>query len=291
MLTIGGMTGVEAQRHAAAGPTDPADRGTLALARKHRAGIVALLVAFVVIGAVLAAGRSGTQATQPEARATDAALVIAAALGDPEAQDELERRREVLLESGLRRSVEGLDVRGQPFGFPLRNGAPSAAAAISPRLRAIERMQDRASDTQFKKTPVDHALDGLALRKPPLHVLQWVLTDGSPRLDSRARRERFFRLSEGEQARRLIPNVEHTVYARVDEDQFYAMSERARAAAVNDFYRAAEKRFQQEGISDFVLVVTPYTPTTEHLPAFAIGSGGSASLTALGRTRPDPSGV
>jgi len=68
------------------------------------------------------------------------------------------------------------------------------------------------------------------------------------------------------------------------------MSQRARAAAVRAFYRDAEKVVKKKGIRDFVLVVTPLTKTTEHLPPFAIGRDGTASLTPLGRERPD-SGV
>lgn len=148
-------------------------------------------------------------------------------------------------------------------------------------------MRDLAFGRQFKKSKVDKALDRLPLRKGPLDVLQWVTTDLTKSLDSKAERERLYRMSARARAKRLTPKISHEVYARVDRKRWYRMSKRARAAAVRAFYREAEKQFQKKGIRDFVLVVTPLTPTTEHLPAFAIGRGGSASLTPLGRNRPD----
>jgi hypothetical protein len=94
----------------------------------------------------------------------------------------------------------------------------------------------------------------LPLRKPPLHVVQWVTDSPLDKLHSKAERERF-----------------------------YGMSVRARQAAVKAFYRDADPLLKKAGLKDFVLVVTPLTETTKDLPAFAIGRDGSASLTDLGR--------
>lgn len=94
-------------------------------------------------------------------------------------------------------------------------------------------------------------------------------------------------MSPRAQAQALVPKLEHKLYARVDEDEFYGMSERAREAAVKTFYRDAEKLLlRKAGIHDFVLVVTRLTETLEQLPELAVGRDGSASLTPLGRARP-----
>lgn len=256
---------------------------------RTRTAIVALSAIALVVVTVLAFGGGTQHVTEPERHAADRALVIAAALGAGEAEDELERRTTTLHDEFQRRAA--LAERGPSFGLRPGDGDAARRSAIRRRITSIEQLRDRAADKLFEKTRVDRALDAIALRKPPLHVLQWVLTDREPGLDTRKDRERFFGMSEEEQARRLTPNVEHTVYARVDEDRFYAMSESQRAAAVKEFYRDAERHFLRLGIRDFVLVVAPYAPTTEHLPALAVGRDGAASLTPLGRTRPDPSGV
>lgn len=229
--------------------------------------ITTLLTAFVLACAALLVGCGGSKSgPPPEERATIDSLVIAEALGSGEAGRELERRE----------AAREVSAEFPRFGFRNQIG----------RLTAIEQLRDRAFDTRFQKTPFDRVVDKLPLREPPLHVLQWVLTDRSLTLDTRAERERFYRLPERAQAQWLVPKVEHKLYARVDEKQFYAMSESARAAAVEAFYRDAEKLFQQAGIRDFVLVVAPLTETLEQLPELAVGRGGSASLTLLGRARP-----
>lgn len=230
--------------------------------------ITTLLPALMLACTALLVGCGGSKSgLPPEEHAKIDSLVIAEALGSGEAERELERREEA-------REVSAEFPR---FGFRNETG----------RLTAIEQLRDRAFDTRFQKTPFDRVVDKLPLRAPPLHVLQWVLTDRSPILDTRAKRERFYRLSERAQAQWLVPKLEHKLYARVDEKQFYAMSESARAAAVKAFYRDAEKLFRQAGIRDFVLVVTPLTETLEQLPELAVGRAGSASLTLLGRA---PSG-
>src|SRR5215218_9252810 len=184
-----------------------------------------LLTAFGFVVVVVLVGCGGERDVSPEARATSRALVIAEALGSAEAERELERREEAL----------GDSVRPPVFGF---------ASGITPRLTAIERMRDDASDRLFQKTPFHRAVDELPFRQPPLRVRQWVLTDRSPRIQTRAQRERFFRMSERAQALLLEPKLEHKLYARVDEDQFYGMSARAREAAVKEFYRDAEQLFR-----------------------------------------------
>ena len=208
----------------------------------------------------------GSSDPPPEEHATLAALVIAEALGSAEAERELEQREE----------TREASAEFPQFGF--RNEID--------RRTAIQRMRDRAIDERFRRTPFDKAIDQLPLREPPLRVVQWVTTDRSPTLDTRTERERFYRLTEREQARWLIPRPEHKLYARVSQDQFYAMPERERASAVRAFYRDARKAFEDKGIRDFVLVVTPLTETLEQLPALAVGRDGSASLTLLGRMRP-----
>jgi hypothetical protein len=228
--------------------------------------MLALLTAFVF--AALLAGRGGTRDPPPEGGATVESLVIAEALGSAEAERELEQREKTL--------QARVDL--PRFGF----------RSESRELMAIARLRDFAINERFRKTPFDEAVGKLPFRKPPLRVLQWVLTDRSHTLDSRADRERFYRLSERAQTQWLTPKPEHKLYARVNEAEFYAMSEGARAKAVKVFYRSARRLFQHEGIRDFVLVVTPLTEALEHLPAFAVGRDGSASLTPLGRARPGP---
>lgn len=224
-----------------------------------RTGITTPLVALVLVSAGLVMGRG--EESPPEKRASDEALVRAEAAGSAEAERELERRNEKL----------------EAPAFAGRKGADR-------RVAAIERLQDNSFDKQFKKTPFDRGIDRLPLREPPLDVLQWVTTERSRMLEKRAERERFYRMSEREQARWLAPQRSNKLYARVDREDFFGMSVRERAAAVKAFYRDAEKLFRKRGIRDFVLVVTPYTKTTERLPAFAIGRDGSVSLTPLGAT-------
>ena len=227
-----------------------------------------LLRASALVLAALIAGCGANIGPPPEPTATDEALVIAEALGSLQAEHELEERDE----------AQEIGAARPSFGLRFEFG----------RLTLLERMRDRAFDLRFKKTPFDRAVDELPLRKPPLHVRQWVMTDQGPTLDTRADRDRFYRLSEREQSQMLIPKLEHRLYARVDEKQFYAMSERAREAAVKAFYRDAEKVFRKAGFRDFELVVSPLTDNLEQLPELAVGRNGSAALTALGRGRPGP---
>ena len=228
----------------------------------------------VSLSAVAVAGCGATPPPAPEARATDESLIIAETLGSAAAEQELQRRLDAL---EARADFQGI---GFPPGFAF--GGKDTA------IEAIRRLQDHANDTQFQKTPFDKAIDKLPFRKPPLHVRQWVMTDTRAPIDTRADRERFYRLTQAQQARLLIPAPEHTLYARVDAEQWYAMTEDARAEAVKTFYRDARKVFAHASIDDFVLIVTPLTETLEHLPALAVGQNGSATLTSLGRTRSTP---
>jgi len=228
-----------------------------------------LLVVFGLMNAavVVAGCGGGNTLASPEETASNTSLVTAQALGSPEAERELERRHE----------AQEIPAAAPGFGFGFGDRDRTRAA--------IERMQDRAFDALFKNTLFDHAIDQLPLRRAPLDVRQWVTIDPSYRLDTVGQRKRFYRMSEREQAGLLIRKPKHTLYARVDAERFYGMSERARAAAVRSFYRDAQKVFESQGIGDLVLVVTPLTETVGDLPALAVGRGGSASLTLLGRAR------
>lgn len=238
-----------------------------------RLRIVTLVIAVAVAVSVFFLIRGGE--SSPEEKATNAALSSAVALGSPEAEAELERRSEEL---------EGEQER--------------KAAASERELRRLEDKSDRIDDLgwrafneQFRKTPFDKGIDKLPLRKPPLDVEQWVTDSPPDKLPTKAARERFYRMSDRERAaavRKFYRSGPKKLYARIDPDRWYRMSQRERAAAVREFYREAEKVFRKKGIPDFVLVVTPLTKTTEHLPPLAVGRDGSTSLTPLGRSRPKP---
>ena len=233
-----------------------------------------MLVALAgLVGASFFSTRGGE--SSPEESATNEALSSAMALGSLEAEAELQRRSEELEEE-----QEGKGAAGER---ELRGGED--------RLDRIDDLGWRAFNEQFRKTPFDKGIDKLPLRRPPLHVEQWVTDLPPDKLRNEAARERFYRMSDRARAaavRKFYRSGPKKLYARVDEDRWYRMSEQERAAAVRDFYRDAEKIFKQKGIRDFVLVVTPRTETTEQLPPLAIGRNGSASLTPLGRTRPKP---
>jgi hypothetical protein len=228
-----------------------------------------LLVVFGMAFAalVVAACGGGKAASPPEQSASNTSLVTAQALGSAEAERELERRHE---------AQESPDA------------GPGVGLAFGDRDRtrtAIEQMQNRAFDALFKNSLFDKAIDQLPLRKAPLDVRQWVTIDPSYTLDTLAQRKRFYRMSERQQAQLLLRKPKHTLYARVDPDRFYGMTQRARELAVESFYRDAQKAFEGQGIRDFTLVVTPLTETVGDLPALAVGRGDSTSLTALGRAR------
>ncbi len=232
--------------------------------------VIASALAVAVLGAFLLTG-GGDDPTSPEEEASNKALSDAAAIGSLEAEKELERRSQAVqdeaeakAETASRRELDRLDDRSD----------------------AVDDLGWRAFDEQFRKTPFDKAIDRLPLRKPPLDVLQWV-TDAPPdKLPTKAARERFYRMSDRarrEAVRRFYRSGPKKLYARVKRERFYGMSVREREAAVKAFYREALPWFKKAGIKDFVLVVTPWTETTKDLPALAVGRGGSAALTALGR--------
>lgn len=218
--------------------------------------------------------------TSPEAGATDEALVEAAAAGSEEAELELERR-DVQLDE-LRRALNGLRKQGM--------SVPRPTESRFERFDRLGALRDRAQDRLFRKSAVDLALDELALKQPPLHVMQWVETDlGNDLIEaSDAERERFYSLSPDERETFLEPKVSNEVYARVDRKRWFAMSKRAREEAVEAFYREADAAFRRHGIHDFVLKVAPLTESIARLPALAIGRDAAASLTALGRGKRAP---
>ncbi len=266
-----GDHGVRASPGIVTGHARPAPPNTLARyapARLPRTFTTLLVAVVLVVGALIVAGcRNGNDVSAPEETASNTSLVTAQALGSAEAERELERRHE----------AQDAPAAAPPLGLAFGDRQKTRTA--------IERMQDRAFDALFRNTLFDKAIDRLPFRKAPLHVRQWVTIDPSYTLDTLAQRERFYRMSEREQARLLIRKPKHTLYARVDPERFYAMSERARAAAVKAFYRDAQRAFETAGIRDFVLVVTPLSETIGELPALAVGREGSASLTLLGRAR------
>ena len=232
-----------------------------------------MMLAFAGVVGVFLLTREGEYS--PEESATKEALSSAMALGSLEAEAELQRRSEELEEEQAPTGAAG--------ERELRRGED--------RGDRIDDLGWRAFNEQFRKTPFDKGIDKLPLRRPPLHVEQWVTDLPPDKLPNEAARGRFYRKSDRARAdavRKFYRSGPKKLYARVNEDRWYRMSEQERAAAVRDFYREAEKIFKQKGIRDFVLVVTPRTETTEQLPPLAIGRNGSASLTPLGRTRPKP---
>lgn len=238
-----------------------------------RAATTTLLIVVAVAVGVFLLVRGGDDPPSAEEQATNTALSDAIALGSLEAEAELEKRSEELEQEEEKQEVP--------------------AASLDRRADRLDDLGRRAFNEQFRKTPFDRAIDKLPLRKPPLEVEQWVTDSPPDKLSSDAARKRFYRLparARKAAVRRFYRSAPTKLYARVDKDRWYRMSERARAAAVRAFYRDAEKVVNKKGIRDFVLVVAPLTETTEHLPPFAIGRGGTTSLTPLGRQRPD-SGV
>lgn len=244
----------------------PAAPPISATSRARAAAVVVALA--VVVGVFFLV--SGGDDPPPEEHATNQALSDAMALGSPEAEAELERR-----------SQELQDKAGK---------APAGSARLDNSADRIDELQWRAFNEQFRKTPFDRAIDALPLRKPPLQIEQWVTDSPPDKLPSDATRERFYRTPARKRAaavRRFYRSAPNKLYGRVDLDRWYRMSERQRERAFKAFYRQAEKQAGRHGIRDLVVVIAPLTETTERLPALAIGRDGAASLTRLGRQRPD----
>ena len=236
------------------------------LARARIATVVAALALAVAVVFLLRGGDD----PPPEKSATNQALSDAMALGSLEAEAELERRSQELQDKA--------------------GNAPAGSDRLDNSADRIDDLQWRAFNEQFRKTPFDRAIDELPLHKPPLAIEQWVTDSPPDKLASEAARERFYRTPARKRAaavRRFYRSAPNKLYARVDLDRWYRMSERQREKAFEAFYRQAEKHSKKHGIRDLVLVIAPLTKTTERLPALAIGRAGSASLTPLGRNRPD----
>lgn len=255
-----------------------------------RAVITTLVIALAV--AVVLVGCGGDDASSPEKHATDQALADATAIGSLTAQAELERRSNALEAKTERKEATsetdrpGHGLAPPPMSKFPRQGAADAADRLRRGIDHIDDLGWRAFDEQFKRTPFDKAIDELPLRKPPLDVEQWVTDLPPDKLQTKAARERFYRMSDRARAaivKNFYRSGPHKLYARVDLKRFYGMSQRAREAAVKAFYRDAMPWFKKAGIKDFVLVVTPLTETLEKLPALALGRAGSATLTPLGR--------
>ena len=227
-----------------------------------------LAIALALALAVVLLSRGGDGPPPPERHATNEALADAMALGSSEAERELGRRSEALQEEQE------------------REGTSRGAERFDARIDGLDDLGWRAFDQQFRRTPFDKAIDELPLRKPPLDVVQWVTDLPADKLRSKAQRERFYRMAEPARAaavKMFYRSGPYKLYARVDRKRFYRMSPRAREAAVKAFYREALPRMKKAGIKNFVLVVTPWTKTTKDLPALAVGRGGGAALTPLGR--------
>ena len=234
------------------------------------AGIVALAL---VAGAVLALTLTPSDSASPpppERAASDEALASAVAIGSLDADAELDRRSEAIEDDEQ-----------------LASGGP-LAGLLQPQRRddRIQALQWQAFDAQFRKTPFDKAIDKLAFRTPPLDVVQWVTEAPPDQLRTRAQRERFYRLPQRARDAAVAAYYRsgpHRLYARVDRKRFFAMPIKQRRAAVQAFYRDAQPWFDKAGIKDFMLIVSPWSPTLEELPEYAIGRNGSANLTSLGR--------
>lgn len=176
--------------------------------------------AALAIALVLAVGAffllRGEDSPPPEKRATNKSLADAAALGSLDAEAELERRSQALEDDEEKAGAK----------------APTSKIdAIDRKRDAIDDLAWRAFDKQFRRTPFDKVVDELPLRKPPLHVQQWVLDSPTDKLRTKAERERFYRMPERKReaiVKAFYASGTHKLYARVDRERFYGMSVRAR---------------------------------------------------------------
>lgn len=112
---------------------------------------------------------------------------------------------------------------------------------------------DEEFDKAFEETPFDRLVGRLPIRRPPLHVQQYISGDG------------------------------HKLYAAVIRKRFCALSPTRRERAVSAFFRSADGTFRRGGVDDLELVVTPVSETLDRLPALATASGKSVTLTSRGR--------
>lgn len=112
---------------------------------------------------------------------------------------------------------------------------------------------DEEFDKAFEDTPFDRVVDKLPIRKPPLHVQQYISGDG------------------------------HKLYAAVSRKRFCALSAARRNSAVGSFFDDADRTFRRGGIDDLELVVTPLAETLDKLPPLATASGKTVKLTSRGR--------
>ncbi len=139
-----------------------------------------------------------------------------------------------------------------------RRTPPPAEEAEEPRRTPSPAEEaeepDRNFDKGFDETSFERLLGRLPLRKPPLYVQQ-IITE-SPT---------------------------HKVHTRVDRRRFIcAMTVPERKAAVESYYRAADRLFRESGIHDYVQFVSPLTDTAELRPALAVGRDRTVTLTRQG---------
>ena len=116
------------------------------------------------------------------------------------------------------------------------------------KQREEEELEDKEFDEAFEETPFDRLVDKLPLRKPPLHVAQYISGDG------------------------------HKIYAAVSRQRFCGLSADRRKRAVSSYFESADRTFREGKIDDLEVVVTPVTEKLDELPALATASGDTVKL-------------
>ena len=131
-------------------------------------------------------------------------------------------------------------------------GARQERADERTRQREEEELEDEKFDQSFEETPFDRLVDKLPLRKPPLHVEQYISGDG------------------------------HTLHAAVNRKRFCALPAARRKRALTSFFESADRTFRRGKVDDLEVVVTPVTEKLDELPALATASGKTVKLAANG---------
>lgn len=191
----------------------------------------------LLLTAALLAGGCGTSGSREESQAT--APASAPAIGADE------------------RSVEAVEEHlhslARQKDAARKAGDDDAAERLEQAMQEVERAQEEAFEAETAaNSPFDRAVDALPLRKPPLHVEQFLLQENGHELVVRT--SRFF-------CRGSLSD---------------------RRAAVRAFYEGAREVMRAHGIEDFVLVVDALRETGEVKP-LARAAGDDVTITARGR--------
>lgn len=217
--------------------------------------VTTVLIAFALALAGAALGCGGDD----EKAATDPGNTEAARDAETQARKEVNRR---IREEGRKRRRAAKVRREARARTPAQRAATARrrtrrAAVRRERERERDRKADRRFDRDFKESAFDKLVGKLPIRKPPLHVQQYITTSGS-----------------------------HRVYTAVDRGRFLCrMTPAQRRKAVAGFFRAADRVMRAGGIDDFAQTVTVTTQDAQDLPVLARAKRGSVTLTGQGRER------